>query len=88
MPIKGKKSKAKKTSKSVIESDDGCIEDPQSAKIVQRMASKTLSSGARKLRSKDDDDNDDDSPHQAGKSQSSLWLSKVKVFLRRLLCRH
>ena len=78
MPIKGKKGKGKSKLKSSPENDDGCIDDPQSSKLVQRMASKTLSSNARKLKSKDDDV--DDPPHQAeSTSQSSLWLSKAKV---------
>ena len=84
MPIKGKKSKVKSKSKSSPENDDGCIDDPQSSKLVQRMASKALSSNARKLRGKEDDV--DDTPHQAeSTSQSSLWLSKAKLSVEDLL---
>lgn len=77
MATKGKKVKRKQKSKSEAENDD-CIEDPQSSKIVQRMASKTLSSGARKLRNSDDTVND--SQLQVEKCQSSLWMSKTKVY--------
>ena len=77
MATKSKKVKRKQKSKGDAENDD-CVEDPQSSKIVQRMASKTLSSGARKLR--DPDDNVNDSRLQAEKCQSSLWMSKTKVY--------
>ena len=77
MPTKGKKGKGKRTSKSAPENDDGCIEDPPSSKVVQRMASKTLSSSARKLGDKENVDR-----HQVETSQSSLWLSKSKVYMK------
>ena len=77
MATKNKKVKKKQKSKSEAENDD-CIKDPQSSKIVQRMASKTLSSSARKLRHQDDNVND--SRLQAEKCQSSLWMSKTKVY--------
>ena len=79
MPTKGKKIKTKRKSKSEPDSDE-CVVDPQSSKIVQRMASKTLSSlGSVKAKLGDKDDDVNNDKLQVRTSQSSVWLSKTKV---------
>lgn len=76
MPSKGKRSKLKQKSKGETDQND-YVENPQSSKFVERMASKTLSSGCREPRRKEIDMSDDEL--QGETSQSSLWLSKSKV---------
>ena len=75
MPVKGKKSKIKHKIKKESE-DVEFVENPQSSKIVQRMATKTLSSAAR--HSERNGTNMDNEERLADTSQSSLWLSKTK----------
>lgn len=81
MPTKGKKGKEKsKRSKDEheVNDHDSIFNDPQPSKLVLRMASRTLNTGAKKLADRQDHVNSRSS--SGGTSQSSLWLSKTKVY--------